>query len=217
MFQPGKTYYLFPLFAKSSTKQVFQMYVGKDPTWNPATSVGMTRAVIDALPLGFTPGAWPSTWTRTYDSGTGILTVSMDMSFPDFATAYAAAAPGLCRPFSFCGWNAQTSKCQCALPATDPLYGEWTEKNAAGDDAICSFAVKDFACPSGGCFGSSVTLSSNFATDPAVDPRPAAVCYPCDANWNVTPGDASSDLAGSCYDPPMAPADFCKTRVRTAR
>ena len=91
----------------------------------------------------------------------------------------------------------------------DYLYAECSEKNSAGQDAICNWAVKDFECPSGGCFGFAVTLPGSFATDPATNPLPAAACFPKDANWDVIFTQAPGELAGSCANPPILAANFC--------
>jgi len=208
VFQAGQTYYLFLLFAKPTTTQTYQMYVGIDSAFDPTSSVVMTRADISGIPLGFTAGTWPPTWSRTYDSKTGILTVTVDMGFPDFQTAFAAAGAGKCQPSSFCTWNTTNRQCQCALQSGDYLYNECSEKNSAGESAICSWAVKDFDCPSGGCFGFKVTLPSTFGTDPKKDPRPAATCFPT-APWNVTFTPANTALAGACANPPVPPTQFC--------
>ena len=52
-------------------------------------------------------------------------------------------------------------------------------------------------------------LPGSFATDPATNPRPAAACFPKDANWNMTFTQATGELAGSCVNPPIPAANFC--------
>jgi G8 domain len=209
VFTAGQTYYVFLLFAKPPTRQTYQLYVGKDPGFNPSSAVVMTRVNLANAPFAFSPGLWPSTWTRQYNAATGILTVTMDMAFTDFEQAYANSGAGNCGPSSFCTWNAQQGQCGCALKPGDYLFAECSEKNSAGQDAICSWAVKDFECPSGGCFGFAVTLPGSFATDPATNPLPAAACFPKDANWDVTFTQATGELAGSCVNPPIPAANFC--------
>jgi hypothetical protein len=209
VFTAGQTYYVFLVFAKPTTRQTYQLYVGKDPSFNPSSAVVMTRVNVANAPFVFSPGLWPSTWTRQYNAATGILTVTMDMAFTDFEQAYANSSADNCQPSSFCTWNAQQGQCGCALQPGDYLYAECSEKNSAGQDAICSWAVKDFECPSGGCFGFAVTLPASFATDPATNPRPAAACFPKDTNWDVIFTQASGELAGSCFNPPIPAANFC--------
>ncbi len=212
VFQAGGTYYVFLVFAKPTTTQTYRLYVG--PGFDVTTGVWASQANIKIVPVPFTPPgqvSWPSTWQRTYDPTTGVLTVTMDMSFGDFQTQYAAGRPGRCQPASFCAWNSASSTCQCALQPGDDLYEACTEKNSAGDDAVCAWAVKDVDCPSGGCFGFGVTLTSGFTTDPSPDPRPAAACFPSGASqgWNVSFTPAPSGLAGSCPTDPVPPAQFC--------
>ena len=217
VFKPGETYYVFFLFATPTTKQTYQMYVGKDPAFNPTSSVGLALANITGIPVTFTAGPWPEgQWTRTYDANTGILTVTADMGIQAFKDAYAKTGAERCRPFSFCGWNADTNKCGCAASLTDypqTVVDACNQKNSAGDDAICSWAVKDYDCPSGGCFGFSVTLPQGFRTDPATNPLTLATsgCFPRNADWDVsfTPANPAA-VAGSCANSPIEPAQFCQ-------
>ena len=55
----------------------------------------------------------------------------------------------------------------------------------------------------------AVTLPGSFATDSATNPRPAAACFPKDANWDVIFTQAPGELAGSCVNPPIPAANFC--------
>jgi hypothetical protein len=211
VFQANQTYYVFLLFAKPTTTQTYQLYVG--PGFNPSTGVAMVQADITTVPLAFTQGTWP--WAAPlYNSSTGILTVTVDMGFPAFQTAFAATGAGKCQPSSFCTWSTTNSQCQCALQSGDYLYNECSEKNSAGESAICSWAVKDFDCPWGGCFGFAVTLSSTFTTGQIPDPRPTATCFPSSQDWNVTFTPASTDLAGACFNPPVPSPQFCTSRGR---
>jgi hypothetical protein len=210
VFQAGQTYYVFPVFATPTTRQTYQLYVG--PGFNLATDVWATQADIKVVPIQFTPPgqvSWPSTWPApTYDAN-GVLTVTIDDSFPEFAAAYDGARQSHCQPSSFCGWNAGTNKCQCALAPGDDLFQACTEKNADGDDAICAWAVKDVDCPAGGCYGFAVKLTSGFTTDPATNPRPAPSCFPGTSNWTVPFAPAPAALAGTCASSPVPPSDFC--------
>ena len=196
VFQPGQTYYLFLLYAQPSTQQTYQLYVGKDPTFDPTASVSLVRANIVSAPLGFAPAAWPAEWTRDYDPGTGILTVTMTMT--PFADQFGTARAASCGPASFCTWNG--SACVCALDPSDPLYADCIADNSA----ICTYAGNAVDCPQGGCPGFSVTLPASFATDPMPDPRPDPVPFPQNADWNVSWTLASQDLAGTCYQPPTS-------------
>jgi len=154
------------------------------------------RANIETAPLAFAPAAWPAEWTRDYDPGTGILTVTMNAT--PFADQFGAARAVSCGPPSFCTWNG--SACVCALDPSDPLYAECIADNSA----ICTYAGNGVDCPQGGCLGFSVTLPASFATDPMPDPRPDPVPFPQNADWNVSWTLASQDLAGTCYQPPTS-------------
>jgi hypothetical protein len=225
LFERGKTYYVFLVFAKPSTRQTYQLYVGPnfdDKTWS---GLSLARADVTTSPTKFTPGAWPQSWTREYDSGTGILTVTIDLAA--FAGSFGDEKPTRCRPFSFCTWNDTAKQCKCALKGGDYLFSECSEKNAKGEDAICAWAVEDVDCPKGGCFGFGVTLTSGFdyLSGTEEDPRvklsklPAASrwprCFPKDKDWNVsfTPADPP-ELAGACADAPVLPTQFCDATQR---
>lgn len=211
VFRAGQTYQVFLVFAKPTTRQTYQLYVG--PGFDLDHGVWPTRADIGGFPIDFSaPGttAWPPGWSRAYDAATGVLTVTMDMGFPEFAADYEVAREHHCRPASFCAWHAADRKCRCALSPGQDLYESCHEKNAAGDDAICAWAVKDVDCPGGGCWGFAVKLADGFATDPPVNPRPQAACFPADEVWNVSWQPASADLAGACFQAPVDPPKFCR-------
>src|SRR4029434_2739028 len=91
VFRAGQTYYVFLVFAKPTTMQTYQLYVGKDPGFNPSSAVVMTRVNVNSAALAFFRVLCPSTWKRQYNAATGILTVTMDMAFTDFEQAYANA------------------------------------------------------------------------------------------------------------------------------
>jgi hypothetical protein len=201
LFKPSGTYYLFLLYAKPSTRQTYQLYVGEDAAFDPESRVSAVRVDLANVPLAVTPETpsaglpWPIGWRRHYHAKTGILTVTMDMAA--FAQDFADARPASCQPASFCAW--QDGDCTCALSPGDYLYEECT----AEDSAICHWSVKDLDCPKGGCLGFAVTLSDQFAPDPAKDPRPAAEPFPHGAPWHVGWELAPETLAGDCSSPPL--------------
>jgi cell migration-inducing and hyaluronan-binding protein len=55
VFRAGQTYYVFLVFAKPTTMQTYQLYVGKDPGFNPSSAVVMTRVNVDTAALAFFP------------------------------------------------------------------------------------------------------------------------------------------------------------------
>jgi hypothetical protein len=188
-FEAGGTYYTMLLFAKPTTVQTYQYYVG--PGFDPSTDVFMARADTTAAPVRFTRDTtWPSTWpTPLYDSSTGLLTVTMDMSFSEFGTAYASASRSKCAPKSFCSLNGATNQCSSSLDPADPLYGESAE--------VCSrWPGKDVDCPEGGCYAIGFTLPAGFTTGAKKGMPPAPVYFPSVAPWDTPFVPASESVAG---------------------
>lgn len=198
VFQAGQTYYTFLLFAKATTRQTYQLYVGANADFVPTRDLSIVRANIASSPLVLTPdlpdGTWPASWPAPqYDAKTGILTVTLDMAA--FAADFDGAREANCQPPSFCAW--QGDACKCSITeTTDPYYAECQ----ADDSEACQAAVRDVDCPAGGCIGFALTLPAQFATDPVKDPRPDAEPFPNDADWTVPFVDASVELAGSCAE-----------------
>jgi hypothetical protein len=207
VFQNSKTYYVFLLFAKPSTRQTYQLYVGKN--FNLANDVQGARVTVDTAPYNFDDKAYKdSPWldAKYGADGEGILTVTIDLK--DQASIFAATAAGRCGPAGFC--KANGAKCECALKPGDYLY----EECAADNSAICSWAIKDFPCPDGGCFGFAFTLptaAADFTNDDNIAHKPATVCFPTttDPLWkiNFTKADTST-VKGACTvpDPVAIPA-----------
>ena len=223
-FVGGNTYDVFFIFAKQETQQTYQMYVGPNLGSNfPANNVSAIRVLIGTgnVPFNQTSSAWPQNWTRTYDSTSGLLTVTTDMSgFSDLIGYYppmaASAKTGLCQPSTFCSWNASGNSCGCSansldypILTTDPNF--WNEC-----DSVCqTWAVKDLDCPTGGCYGFSVTFPAGFNATPSTNPLPTPNCFPEDADW-TRPFDnsagfdpADQEVGGACYYSSTPPSDFC--------
>jgi G8 domain-containing protein len=191
VFQPDGEYYVFLLFAKPTTTQTYQLYVGTgyDPT-KLDNVVWATQANVKAVPVQFTPPgqvAWPSTWTRSYNASTGVVTVTMDMSFSGFAPLYEAGRQGRCRPASFCTWDTTASACVGTAAA---------KADVPDADAVCAWATKDVDCPQGGCFGFGVAMSDSFTYD--TDQRPAPTPFPTTGPWNAQLVKADPGLSGNC-------------------
>jgi hypothetical protein len=213
VFNAGDTYYVFFLYAKPSTKQTYQIYVGSGLNIGDSMNAGdvsIVRANISGLPITFTPGPvdWGSVgWTKSYNSGTGILTVSVDMS--SFAGEFAATKNDFCQPPTFCTLTGNTCGCSTSLPS-DQLA-------ACQAGNICGkWAGKDIDCPKNGCLGFSFKLPNpGFVADNLggiVQPkghRPEPSCFPNAAPWNVSLTNASADVAGSCSTTPIDNPKFC--------
>src|SRR5262249_33815330 len=152
----------------------------------------------DTAKTGLTP-------PPTYDSPSGILTVTLNLGA--YASDFTSAAKGLCAPGLFC----QPTASGCGGKAGG--LGNLTQ---AERDAICGHAGEDIDCPTGGCVGFSVTLPGTFVAKDQTTAngsalvKKLAMCFPKDANWNVTPTPAPSDRVGACVGK-NAPIkmDFC--------
>lgn len=191
-FQAGATYYTMLLFAKPTTTQTYQYYVG--PGFNSATDVFAARADTSSAPVRFTPGdSWPATWPQPqYDPKTGLLTVTIDMGFSEFQDSYRAASQNKCAPVGFCGWSSVSNQCSSSLEPTDTLYGE--------SQSVCSrWPVKDVDCPQGGCYAFGIKLPAGFTTGPKPALPPASQPFPSTPAWETPFVPASRTVAGSCY------------------
>jgi hypothetical protein len=213
VFKAGDTYYVFFLYAKPSTKQTYQIYVGSGLNIGDSTNAGdvsIVRANISGKPITFTPGTtnWSSIgWTKNYNSTTGILTVSVDLS--SFAGEFTATKNDFCQPPSFCTLAGNTCGCSASLPS-DQLA-------ACQAGNICGkWAGKDIDCPKDGCLGFSFKLPNpGFVADDmgsVLQPtghRPDPTCFPNQAPWNVSLNRASAEVAGSCSTTPIDNPKFC--------
>jgi hypothetical protein len=205
VFDPGQTYYTFLLFAKPSTAQTYDLYVG--PGFNLETGVFAARADISSSPTQFTPDQWPATWSKQYDSNSGVLTVTMNMDFDEFKTDYSASGQDLCKPQNFCSLQSATNSCGCALPSSDGLFKEC--------QSVCGkWAGNDIDCPKGRCFGFGVTLPPGFTTGPKPNLPPSPQCFPQDNDWNTPFTPASPSVAGKCYYNSLPQPNFCPAFLR---
>jgi cell migration-inducing and hyaluronan-binding protein len=210
-FVGGHKYDLFFLFAKKTTAQTYSMYVGMNQPADFGTTnvkfgyVDITtakytfKAVNEGKPKE--EGKLPTGWSSVYSpSGAqnGILTLKVDMKAlaDDFDLTKPAANPlgkELCQPSSMCAWkiDGKNNTCQCNInDPTNYLFDACHEKNAAGNDAICSWSTKDIDCPARGCPALQITLPSGFKPDDAADhhrPPPALFSFDpnYETNWNV--------------------------------
>ncbi|HUX85719.1 MAG TPA: hypothetical protein VMW65_01850, partial [Chloroflexota bacterium] len=214
-----RVYNVFFLFAKPSTAQTYSIYVG--PGFNKATDVRLVRADIAAKKITFKSNDLPSTWSTGYKDG--VLTVTVNMNFPNFITNYNDERMASCRPNSFCTWtgDASTGSCGCNAAAGDyPDKNLINECNGTNDNGLtgklplCSWSVNDVTCPNGGCYGFSFKMPSDFTTGIKPGLPPAADCFPGppktpDSPWNLPFVPASATLAGSCPYSQTPSSDFC--------
>lgn len=204
VFKENETYYLFLIFAKESTEQTYRFYVGENTSFDP-TSIKMVQADIGPNPVVFKnfqplPAGRARWLNNNQATAKGIVEVVVKLSdLPDLGAMIKTAKKNKCQPATYCTWNDTAERCEDAKSTTTPK-----------SDEICRWAGADLDCPDGGCYGIVFTLPAGFATDPAPDPRPAAVCLPKAAPWDVSL-DAITVSDGVC---PQAtdtlPADFCQ-------
>ncbi|MGH7059230.1 MAG: hypothetical protein ACREFH_02485, partial [Stellaceae bacterium] len=175
VFQNDETYYVFFLYAKETTKQTYQIYVGdKFDEAKDLQAIHMQVPNADFVPK---PIATRPSWLKAEPFGTdgkGILTVTVD--FNGVTDLDPTPANGLCEPHQFCSTAGEKEKgadCGCALdPKNDPLVkadpGLFNEcKHVCG-----TWAVKALDCPTDGCLGFSFTLRG-FTADGVLTHRPA--------------------------------------------
>jgi hypothetical protein len=113
IFTAGETYYVFLVYAKPSSRQTYQMYVGANNSGNfAANNVRAVAVDLATKNLQFQEMDWPTGWVRSYDQTTGMLTVTMDLQ--GFQDDFDAAKADSCQPKTFCEWNSQNKRCQCS-------------------------------------------------------------------------------------------------------
>jgi cell migration-inducing and hyaluronan-binding protein len=229
-FEAGNTYFVFFVFAKKSTHQTYQIYVG--PNFKPAT--GFKGIKIPGTEVRYKWTEWADhPWhTEMISSKTGkpdpngdVLQVTVDFSKVnkvDFDPNPKTATNNVtCQPKSFCTWTGAGS-CGCSLADNDPrvLINPKLKDNCK---KVCEqWAVKDLDCPDGGCLGFSFTLPKSqtaFADDK--NHRPPPEPFPMKDNdvWKtlklttvgaVVAGDCAysatqtPDVSGSCGVPECA-------------
>ena len=221
-----RVYNVFFLFAKPTTTQTYNIYVG--PGFKPADDLKLIRANIAAKKITFTSSALPDGWFKDYKNG--VLTMTINMNFKDFIDNYNAERMASCRPNSFCAWtgDAAAGSCGCNASAVDypdpNLIKECNGTNDMGLNppkplSLCSWSVADVTCPKGGCYGFSFKMPTGFTTGSKEGLPPAPDCFPGppktpDSPWNLPFVAASESLAGGsppagCFYSPTPSPDFC--------
>ena len=218
VFQKGQKYYVFLVFAKPTTKQTYDIYVGTgfDPT--DANQLWLTRVDLPSSYIFSDKGKFPQSQV-SYNQSTGILSVTLDMSkFPNFATEFTDEKENQCQPHTFCQWIAKPGmgedNCQCANSIFSPPTSSFQSAECSNTGGICSWATEDTDCPLGGCYGFGVKLSDNFVTsDNPPNPTPQNVaCLTKPALPNVSPYDVNWTLttnSSTCNYTSTNPSTFC--------
>jgi hypothetical protein len=205
IFQGGQTYYVFFIYAKPSTHQTYDIYVGPTLT----DQIKVTPARLN-LPGDYEPSDVPSGgWITTKpDPTTGTVRVTLDLSGE--STVFQNSVSNFCQPASFCAMKTSGGKQVCGCAPGNPQ---------CIDDAVCAWGTNELDCPMDpnnpgkmGCYGFSFTMPQNFhAPDTPIPPATSLfVNYttnPYFAAGNVTLTNMVKANGGACaYNaPPVQP------------
>jgi hypothetical protein len=219
VFKAGETYYVFFLYAKPSTEQTYQIYVGN------GFDIGTVKGVqmnIEVSPVSLAQ-TFPTrpTWLKKtqFYKDNGILTVNVDFNG---VGDLEPTAGNLCQPKTFC--QAKNGSCVSALVNSgdnkDPLLIANSALENEVNKVCGTWAVKDLDCPKGGCFGFSFKLPDTFVADatiPGPTPhRPAPVKFPTTSasgqpDWQTkfarTKTDPDNAKGGKCFYPDPLPGN----------
>jgi hypothetical protein len=162
---------VFFVFAKKSTKQKYQIYVGPGFTTDTVKNiVGGIRVTDTNIRYIYEP--WDEMpWKQSIKMLPGdVMEIEVDFSQKLQATIKnklttidldpnpsSATNSDTCKPESFCKWSGSQS-CVSSLKADDPRY-------KVSDQTCKEWAVKDLDCPEAGCLGFSFTLPAGFKAD----------------------------------------------------
>jgi len=224
VFKPGERYYVFFVYAKETTKQEYQIYIGEGiESFNPKNYVNPVRVNIQTDDLQFVPSPWNGLVVDPdgYDSKSGVLTVKVD--FEEFANDFIESREDNCQPKSFCGLEGSECKCSKELMNSDPeLYEQCTQGNICrtwgGKDVDCPLFLFPSAPPNPpsvrklpGCLGFSVEMDKKLFKADNKDHLPQSQCFPEEDPWNVNFDRAEMGIAGpACKDTPIPFSTFCK-------
>ena len=201
VFLKDQSYYVYLLYAKTSTHQQYSMYIGKGIEEDAAlaeVTTGLVNPFKGTKPV-FIPGAGStSDWItgKTYDPKTGFITVTIDLSKqgPIFAADRAVfmSARELLQRAQL------TDRAVCKAGSN------------CKHNAVCSWGPKQpINCPVGGCFGFAVKMPSNFDsskfTKPLAAPKPIHFSGDSGSDSYFAPGNVtfvnvSQDISGAqCF------------------
>ena len=185
VFQGGKTYDIFDIYAKENTSQTFEMYIG---TALPPT-VKSARVNLSSVPLKITADTknlcspTGTACKSVYDADTGILSVTLNMRayVTDAEDPFLKAKIALCGPPGFCTYDTKHGACVGVTKSpTVPVVGR--ELSDPERTTTCGYAGKDADCPDGGCIGVQVTLPDTFTAGNQVVkqdlPSKRSLCFP---------------------------------------
>jgi hypothetical protein len=159
VFLAGQPYYVYLLFATPQTKQTYSMYIGKVTTDEANSSVVPGVVNVQDAKYAFAPKSSGNWISKSYDTTTGVLTVTIDLSGQ--TQVFTDDKPEFCRPKTYCSIQGDGS-CGCA------------PESGCTDNSVCAWSNKEIDCPIAGCFGFSVTMPQTFvaAKQPNLPPPP---------------------------------------------
>jgi hypothetical protein len=173
VFRTKETYKVFFIFAKNTTRQTYQIYLGTAATKDAIMPV---RVSLDTDQFTTTPVTGKTDWlvkdtTKVKDKG--ILSVTIDFTKLPADALAPSAANGMCQPHQFCTPTGAGGACVSTLPAKDPRKKDY--------DAVCGqWAVKDLDCPRSGCYGFTFTIPDTGFDRTATTKNPTP--------WRLQPG-----------------------------
>jgi len=167
-FLKDQKYHVFLVYAKGTTTQTYQLYVGNG--FNPDKDLTGTRVDISSSPYVTNPiKLADADWLKNVSFANGVLSVTINLSGHASELDPTSPSAGLCKPSSFCAVLQPTSTpspsagvmrnaksipsnaggtCGCNASAVDyPLIN--TDPNFLSEcNAVCgSWAIKDLDCP----------------------------------------------------------------------
>jgi len=202
VFAAGQPYYFYVLYSKPTLHQTYSLYIGTNLASSDALAAVVTGIVTpwNGGSITFTPGTYRGMspdWitSKTYDPGTGVLTLTLDLS--QQTSVFAQSRIDSCQPSSYCSVQSDGS-CGCK-----------TGSSCQAQDSVCSWGTKEIDCPTDGCFGFQVTMPSTFQTAPATQPisPPTPVLFSASGDPYFAPGNVQfynvpESVAGqACYYP----------------
>jgi cell migration-inducing and hyaluronan-binding protein len=154
VFVPGETYTVFFAYAKNTTRQTYQIYLGASATADNIKSVRVTLDTTAFAPTVVTPTpAWLPPVDTSKVASNGIVSVTVDFTKLPAGALEPTADNGMCQPHGFCTPTGADGACESTLAESDPRKTDY--------DAVCGqWAVKDLDCPRSGCYGFTFTIPS---------------------------------------------------------
>jgi hypothetical protein len=204
IFLANQTYDIYLLYARPTTKQTYSMYIGK--VTNAEAMASVVPGNVDISTAKYVFNADPSgNWiTKSYDTNTGVLTVTIDLSGQ--TQTFTDDKPKFCQPQTYCSIQPDGS---CGR----------TDRSDSANDAVCAWSNLEIDCPVAGCFGFSVTMPSGFVAEwqPNLPPPPIHFVGDPGSDPYFAPGtvqfynvDLSISGAQCHYSNPPSPTDSAR-------